>query len=291
MGSICGQQLCASKNDSSSKNSQIEEEKRKEQEELDKYISDLDFFVLPESNKYSLEDLYNKKIIYLYLGFHPFNSGPSILFHVFFYLRFANPREGVIVEYGQFENKNPRKEKKKNEKQENEKKENIEQGIEIQKGKKQKNNRCHFLGKDGLVVIEKSPDDFENELYALTFKLRKKKKKSFKIDDWAMSFTSEESANLENLTFGNFLRIIVGDSEKDIKKWESESYKIGGHNCISFAINVVKKLGLKKDEEEVKKYTDFLKDIGTVFTFFEKFQLDDLFEELKNNKVVNSQNM
>lgn len=273
----CSSDNCEKRDDYKNGKSNIETKKNVNVKKLEKFILDLNFFTLPERNKFSFDDLLKKKIIYLYLGFHPFNCGPSILFHVFFYICFANPREGVIVEYGKFEDEKQANENQKDEKQEirNEKQEN-----EKNVNEKKENLRCHFWGKDGLTITEKSPKEFENELHALTYKLSSKKNIDFNLNDWVMCFSQEESNILENLTLGKFLNIVASDK----KEWESKAYSVFSHNCITFGKNVVNKLKLNKDEEEIKKYSDFLKNIGTGFSKFENSKLNELFEELKNNK-------
>ena len=211
------------------------------------------YFCRPEKNKYTDDEILNKKIKDLYFGFHPvYESGGKsnklVLFHPFFYASF-NMKDGAIIEYGKFGPK---------EKDEKDGKEN------------------HYWGNDGVVILEKSLDYYKSEYENICGTLIGES--NFKLGKWQLCLSDWGNSNRP--TIEKFLSKV--DPNK--QKYTKSKHNVKKNNCFHFCLDVIKTWKLKPTKEDLRDYESimgsYLDEYGSDSDYYDKFKNE--FETLMN---------
>lgn len=220
------------------------------------------FFSRPEKNELGKENILNKKILYLYFGFHPtyYKSGDLEIFHPFFYAALkGKPIDfGVIIEYGEFKDN-------------------------------EKGTRGYFWGESGLSLLEKTKEDFKAEYKLICKGLVGE---DFKLEKWELLVSDEENGPLpENITLENFLSKV----DPDKQKYTAKNHSYSKQNCFDFCLDIIKQWRLKPAEkkeldEYIKYLNENLNEYGSKSKYYKEFKpkLDELINAFKENMEKNS---
>ena len=117
-------------------------------------------------------------------------------------------------------------------------------GVIIQyiKLSKEEKKLTHLYEEDGVEYLEISNSDFIKEY---TQRIKKISKSDLLVDDWLINYNSCE---LGNITLEQFFNKIIPKKGE----WAQKKLNPKTHGCIHFTIESIKKLGIKKDEIEIK---------------------------------------